>query len=94
MKIYFTTKDGYLNGVSSTSMRRNDEFCAEVQEDHEVLRNPEVFKYEKGKLIKDEQKQQELIAQSQKDESRQTDDEINALAIMELSEKIMNLERG
>ncbi|MBM7598076.1 hypothetical protein JOC34_000433 [Virgibacillus halotolerans] len=95
IKIYLLTDvDGYVSITSSTSLRNENEQTIEVSKDHEVLRNSEIFKYVDGKLIKDVDKQRQLKAEANDKPDKLTDDEMNAIAIMELSEKIMNIEMG
>ncbi|WP_035350201.1 hypothetical protein [Fictibacillus gelatini] len=60
MKIYLSMNGERVQGWSST--RGNpDDIEIEVDENHEVLFNPFIFKYDTGELIKDEAYQQELI---------------------------------
>ncbi|WP_147402722.1 hypothetical protein [Caldibacillus debilis] len=47
----------------------------EVEENHEVLRNPFIFKYENGELIKDVEYQQQLIREREAIESQPTVEE-------------------
>ncbi|MBM7598461.1 hypothetical protein JOC34_000818 [Virgibacillus halotolerans] len=95
VRVYLLTDtDGYVSITSSRSLRNENEQTIEVPKDHEVLRNSEIFKYVDGKLIKDVEKQQQLISEANDKPEKLTDDEMNAIAIMELSEKIMNIEMG
>lgn len=90
MKIYFTLgSSGHVNGVSSTSMRIENEIRIDVPDNHEVLRNPDIYKYANGALVKDEEHQRNIIAEDEVSRNRLTDDEINALALMELTEKLL-----
>lgn len=89
MVIYFKLKNGYLEGYGSTPNNEEGEIKLEISDDHEVLRNPEIFKYENGELIKDEERQKQLIEESNVSENRLTDDEVNAIALMELTEMVM-----
>lgn len=88
MIIYFTLDDdGYLDGWGS--VRSSDiDTKLEVEEEHEVLRNPHAFKYVDGELIKDEVKQKELIEQYEKEQNKLKDKDMTALAILELAEEI------
>ena len=62
--IYFTLDETrHLDGWSSTPSPNPEEIASEVDEDHEVLRNPFIFRYENGELIKDVEYQQQLIAE-------------------------------
>lgn len=90
MIIYFETdKEGYLNGWSSS--RSNErEIELEVEEDHEVLRNSRIFKYVDGELIKDEERQQQLIGQYEKELNKQTETDKIAMALMDLAEILLN----
>lgn len=89
--IYFLLdNEGYLSGISSNSYRDDDEIKLEVEEDHEIFTNdPMVFKYENGELIKDEEQRQRIIVEEQ--ENRATEEDLKALAMLELIEK-MNTE--
>lgn len=90
-KIYFTVdENNRLNELSSTSTRKENEFCIEVDDNHEVLLgNYEIFKYENGELIKDEEYQEELIEEEEERQNKPNDEEMNAIALMELTELIM-----
>lgn len=85
VKIYFSTTGGHLDMISSNPSGIIGEQFTEVPDDHEVLRNPEIYKFEDGVLIKDEEHQRQLIAEELAEESRPTDDEINAIALMQLT---------
>lgn len=88
MVIYFSLDDkGYLTGWSSTRSSDND-MCVWVENNHEVLTDPEVFKYVDGYLEKDEEKQRELIKQREKEDNRTPKEEQNTMAIMELANMI------
>lgn len=90
MKIYFEVdENGYLDGWSSSSFSEN-EISLKVDDNHEVLTNPYIFKYEDGALIKDENKQNELIVQHEKEQNNPNEVEALALAVMELGYIIMN----
>lgn len=89
MTIYFNLKDGYLDATSST--QPGHQYSVEVDQDHEVLRNPEVFKYVDGELIKDEERQQQLIEEYEKEQEKLTKEEINEMAILELAGIISEL---
>lgn len=65
MKIYFTLDEnsrllGWSNRPGSVS-----DFELDVDASHEVIRNPFIFKYENGTLVKDEAYQQQLINEAQ-----------------------------
>ncbi|MGG4180787.1 hypothetical protein ABEW03_16010 [Virgibacillus pantothenticus] len=91
VKIYFTIdENNRLNERSSTSMRREDEYCIEVDENHEVLHNARVFKYENDELIKDIEYQKQLIEESNREESEPTESELSDLAMIELMGDLIN----
>ncbi|MEK4201143.1 MULTISPECIES: hypothetical protein [unclassified Cytobacillus] len=89
MKIYFNLIDGRLDGWSSTSP--GNMYEAEVPEDHEVLSNPYIFKYENDEFIKDTEYQNQLIAEAEKESNVPNQEEINAVAILELAELISQM---
>lgn len=91
MVIYFNlTKDGYLTGWSSTQSTKND-VKVYVNRDHEVLTNPEVFKYVDGELIKDENRQQQLIKEYEQEQNKLSIEDQNSIAVLELAESIAAL---
>lgn len=76
MKIYVNIDDeNRLQGWGST---RGSEFDIElhVDENHEVLRNPFIFKYENGELIKDVEYQQQLIREREERNNQPTFEEL------------------
>lgn len=76
MQIYFTlTPENRLTGWGSTPSGVEGEISLEVADDAEVLINPEVFKYENGELIKDEDYQKELIDEAEKERNKPSVDE-------------------
>lgn len=85
--IYFLLdNEGYLTGISSNSYRDDDEIKLEVEEDHEIFTSDAmVFKYENGELTKDEERQKQLLDE----QSKPSDEQMNAIALMELTELIM-----
>lgn len=84
--IYFTLDEsGHLNGYSSTPSPNPEEISLEVEENHEVLRNPFVFKYENGELIKDVEYQQQLIREREEREK-------NEMSPEEMKERIRLLQ--
>ena len=91
MVIYFRTKDGYLDGYSTVPSGEEGECCIEVEDDHEVLRNPHVFKYEDGELVKDEEKRTELLNE---DSTKPNKESMQSVAILELAERVATLEGG
>lgn len=90
MKIYFNLTDGYLDGWSSSP--DGNEHHAKVESDHEVLSNPEIFKFEDGKLIKDEERQKELREENEKYKSKLSDKQKTETALADLAKKISELE--
>src|SRR5699024_1841732 len=95
MVIYINLDDdNYLTGWGSTQSNCNIKIYIP---DEEVLSNPEIFKYEDGELIKDEEKQKELIKEREEEEEKETSkidelietDNTNALATMDLSERVL-----
>lgn len=86
MIIYFNLKDGYLDGYSSNP--NGFEYEVEVSNDHEVLNNPEVFKFIDGELVKDEIYQQELIEKHERDQKKPASEDMIALALLELAAEI------
>lgn len=89
MKIYFNLIDGRLDGWSSTQRGNNLE--AEVPDDHEVLSNPYIFKFENDEFIKDTEYRNQLIAEAEKESNVPNQEEINAVAILELAEIISQM---
>lgn len=89
--------DNYLTGWSST--RSNDgDIEINVYRNHEALQNPEVFKYVDGDLIKDEERQQELIKEREENENKPNElEELKkenhelALALLDLAEITLNI---
>ncbi|GGP07889.1 hypothetical protein GCM10011346_05940 [Oceanobacillus neutriphilus] len=92
MVIYFNVVKGYLDGWSSTS--EGFEYKLEVENTHEVLINPFIFKFENGELIKDEEYQKQLIGQEEIRKSIPNSEEINAIAILELAEMVFMTKRS
>ncbi|MBT2727831.1 hypothetical protein J7E63_12870 [Bacillus sp. ISL-75] len=81
MKIFITANaDGRIIQYGSTKSNETD-IEIEVSDNHEVIRNPFVYKLVEGELVKDEAYQQELIEykdrltpleQTQKDQAELT----------------------
>src|SRR5699024_12644873 len=98
MVIYINLDDdNYLTGWGSTQSNGNIKIYIS---DEEVLSNPEIFKYEDGELIKDEEKQKELIKEREEEENAPSkidelieSDNTNALATMDLSERELKIGR-
>ena len=98
--IYFNLIDGYLDGWSTTPSHTENEHSVVVEKDHEVLRVPEVFKFVDGELIKDEERQRQLIEDFQEpiseiellkkeNEALREEIDMNAMAFMEFAEMVM-----
>lgn len=86
MIIYFNLKNGYLDGYSSSP--NGFEYEIEVPDNHEVLNNPEVFRFIDGELVKDEVYQQELIEKYEREQQKPTQEDMLALALLELATEI------
>lgn len=85
--------DNYLTGWSSA--RSSDEDIEiNVYRNHEALQNPEVFKYVDGELIKDEERQQELIAEREENESKPSEVERLETALLDLVVMVMGDDGG
>lgn len=98
MVVYISVdSDNYLTGWSSTRSSDGD-IEINVYRNHEALQNPEIFKYVDGELIKDEERQRELIVEREENENkpseleqlRKENDEL-ALALMDLAEITLNI---
>lgn len=95
MVIYFTLdKNSRLTGWWSNSNAVDDEIELLVDDEHEVLANPEVFKYIDGELVKDEEYQNQLL-EDQKGNLNETEqlkqeNELLAGALLELSQAFFN----
>ena len=94
MVVYISVdSDNYLTGWSST--RSSDEDIEiNVYRNHEALQNPEVFKYVDGELIKDEERQQELIAEREENESKPSEVERLETALLDLAVMVMGDDGG
>lgn len=92
MKMWYFLEDenGYLSVKSSTSMRNENEISVVIPDDHPIhTDNFMTYRYENGELIKDEAYHQRLIEEEQYDQSKPSDDELNAIAVMELTEMLL-----
>ncbi|WP_188453804.1 hypothetical protein [Virgibacillus oceani] len=88
--VYFTLdENNRLTILSSTSTRNPNEICIDVPDGHDVLSNYEVYKYVNGELIKDIDYQQKLVDERQEAQNKPTDEEMNAIAIMELTSMLL-----
>ena len=91
MKIYFTLdENGRLTGWQSNPSHVEGEIELEVDDDHEVLQRPMIYKYIDGELIKDEEYLEELKEEYEKEQSKPSELDMLALAVMELGQLIMN----
>ncbi|MYL44579.1 hypothetical protein GLV94_02885 [Virgibacillus halodenitrificans] len=86
----FVDQNGRVEGTSSSDTG----YSAEVDENHDVLKNPHVYKYENGNLIKDEAYQQQLIEEEQQQQSKPNKEDMNAIAILELAEQLSLMKGG
>src|SRR5699024_12826066 len=87
MVVYISVdSDNYLTGWSSTRSN-DDDIEINVYRNHEALQNPEVFKYVDGELIKDEERQQELIAEREENESKPSELERLETALLRSEER-------
>lgn len=88
MKIYFTLdENNRLTGWQSNPSHVEDEIELEVEDDHEVLQRPMIYKYIDGELIKDERYLEELKEEYEKEQNKPSEQErIEALenALLEL----------
>ncbi|MCC2249071.1 hypothetical protein JUJ52_03740 [Virgibacillus sp. AGTR] len=96
VKIHFNIDENnrIRDGWSSTSTRNQNEIVLHVAEDHEVLTNAEVFKYENGELVKDVEYQQQLLKQQQEIDNKPSPDKVNAIATLELAETVAEMKGG
>ena len=91
MKIYFTLdENGRLTGWQSNPSHVEGEIELEVDDDHEVLQRPMIYKYIDGELVKDEEHLEELKEEYEKEQNKPSELDMLALAIMELGQLIMN----
>ena len=85
--------DNYLTGWSSTRSS-DDDIEINVYRNHEALQNPEVFKYVDGELIKDEERQQELIEEREENENKPNEVERLEAALLDLAVMVMGEDGG
>jgi hypothetical protein len=76
MLIHFKIDENFRLLYWASTRSTLDEIELEVTDDHEVLKNPTVFKYENGTLIKDTAHQEFLIAQREAREGAPSELEI------------------
>ncbi|WP_153465147.1 hypothetical protein [Sediminibacillus terrae] len=89
MKIYLFLDGDRVTGYGDRPSYIPNEIEVEVDEGHELLRNPVIFKYVDDKLIKDGEYQQQLIKEREEEKNKPSDEELNAIALMELTELMM-----
>ena len=77
MKIYFTVDDkGYLNGWGSTPSYVEGENELDIEDDHDIFTSDSsCWKYENGKLVFDEERQQQLIEEYEREKNKPTETE-------------------
>lgn len=78
MKIFLQVQDNRVICFGYSRSTEND-IEVEVAEDHEVLKNYLIFKWENGQLVKDEAFQQQLIQEKQEQENKPTTEQQLAL---------------
>lgn len=97
MIIYFELDDdGYLNGWGSTRSNEN-EIALELDEGHKFFNDYSIlYKYVDGKIVKDEEKEQQLIDENEEEmdkpselELLRQENEMLAMAVMELTATLM-----
>ncbi|MGX9931946.1 hypothetical protein ACW0KB_11975 [Virgibacillus salarius] len=87
--IHFLVDDNnYVSGGISYG-KMEDAIKLEVTDDHPILTdNANVYKYENGELVADEEYRQKIIDEKQEKENEPSDEELNAIALMELAQKV------
>ena len=74
MKIYFTLdENNRLTGWQSNPSHVEGEIELEVDDDHEVLQRPMIYKYIDGELVKDEEYLEELKEEYEQERSKPTE---------------------
>lgn len=91
-KIYFTIDDDfYLTGLNSTPSFVEGELSLEIDKNHEIFeKDASIFLYVDGELVKDKEKQQQLIEESERKRKEPSDIERLEIAVMELAIYTMN----
>jgi len=97
MKVYFTVdENGFVNnGWSSTPSFAEGEIELELDKDHEFFQEGNdcyAFRYVNGQLIKDEERQKQLIEKRKREENKPSQLDMLALAVMELTEIVLGKE--
>lgn len=63
-------EENRLTGFSYNQPRSGDGNKVEVEEDHEVLKNPRIYKYDNGSLVRDNEYQLQNVKQAKIEELR------------------------
>jgi hypothetical protein len=74
MEVYLFTNGERVTGCGNTPSPEAIKF--EVPEDHEVLFNPFVFLFINGELVKDQEYQQQIIAEEEERQNKPSETEI------------------
>lgn len=92
MRIYFTVDDkGYLNGWGSTPSYVEGEIELDIEDDHDFFTSDSsCWKYENGKLVFDEERQQQLIEEYEREKNKPSETDVLAMAVMDLAELVLN----
>lgn len=90
VKRYFLLDDdGYVAGISSSSMGGANEVCVEVPQNHGII--IDVHKYVDGEFIKDEERQRKLIAEEEARRNKPTLAEALAVDLLEFKTAYNNV---
>lgn len=92
-KIYFTVgDDGYIEGGISEGRMIGDSICSiEIRGDHDIFTSDSsCWKYENGKLVFDEERQQQLIEEYEREKNKPSETDVLAMAVMDLAELVLN----
>lgn len=91
-RIYFTVDDkGYLNGWGSTPSYVEGEIELDIEDDHDIFTSDSsCWKYENGKLVFDEERQQQLIEEYEREKNKPSETDVLAMAVMDLAELVLN----
>ena len=88
-KIYITIdREGLINALSLTKTPHPEEIECEVEDGHEVIKNPLIFRYKDGKVFKDEDYQKKEMDRWKFWKDKPTTDG----QISELAYQLMNME--
>lgn len=70
----------------------DDEITLEIDEEHEFFQSDfSIYKYVDGELVKDEERQQQLVEQHEREQNKPNESDMLALAILELATEIEKL---